>query len=437
MDVPSLLLTLPLEVWDRILFWMSLLPIDVANFAKASRLCHELTFGPVGDRNKYNVAQHRALGPLGRLRTPDEVLIRILRINRSAAKKEFDRQYAGKFYRQILYSYSAVPVSRRLLVRAIRWLDKEPLGNFRLLNGLKAFCHFPLDVEGSFASWTHILEGAAAGNNVKVLSILFDVWERVPIRALIHSISTAARSHNYEAFSLLMGAYVKSGTSTTIPLKDLKSFLTNADSLSFEMAKKFLLYLNKSSEKYRFKEEILLLLLSRLCVQDQEILKYALLILEATSSDLSVLFWNTVTKVRKWERRKQLYHCVIELGLVFRYDSFKRAMEFAENYGCNGLLFDLIFRAELSVGEKWKAVWCASEIRSGAITDPENLPRLLDGLLEGGGCGSSCSDFDLAVFGEVMNRLYGGQHRADPESVRPILDAFRPYIYPEAETSEA
>jgi hypothetical protein len=62
---PSPLLAIPLEVWDRILFWMSLLPADVANFAKSSVLCHFLAFGPVGDRNEYNVLQHRALAPIG------------------------------------------------------------------------------------------------------------------------------------------------------------------------------------------------------------------------------------------------------------------------------------------------------------------------------------------------------------------------------------
>lgn len=60
----SPLLTVPIEVWDRILFWMSLSPLDVANFAKASTHCHFLAFGPVGDRNEYNVLQHGALiGP--------------------------------------------------------------------------------------------------------------------------------------------------------------------------------------------------------------------------------------------------------------------------------------------------------------------------------------------------------------------------------------
>jgi hypothetical protein len=34
-----------------------------------------------------------------------------------------------------------------------------------------------------------------------------------------------------------------------------------------------------------------------------------------------------------------------------------------------------------------------------------------------------------------MNRLYGGQGREDPDSARPILDAFRPYLYPEEEPS--
>jgi hypothetical protein len=64
-DIRSLLLELPVEVWDRILFWMSLSPLDVANFAKASRHCHFLAFGPVNDRNEYNVLQHGALlGPL-------------------------------------------------------------------------------------------------------------------------------------------------------------------------------------------------------------------------------------------------------------------------------------------------------------------------------------------------------------------------------------
>jgi hypothetical protein len=57
----AILLELPVEVWDRILFWMSLLPADVANFAKASVLCHFLVFGPVGDRNEHNVLQHGAL----------------------------------------------------------------------------------------------------------------------------------------------------------------------------------------------------------------------------------------------------------------------------------------------------------------------------------------------------------------------------------------
>lgn len=60
----SPLLDLPPEIWDRILFWMSLLPIDVANFAKASVRCHFLTFGPVGDRNHHNLVQHRALTPI-------------------------------------------------------------------------------------------------------------------------------------------------------------------------------------------------------------------------------------------------------------------------------------------------------------------------------------------------------------------------------------
>ena len=427
MDVPSLLLALPLEVWDRILFWMSLLPIDVANFAKASTRCHFLAFGPVGDRNEHNVSQHQVLGYLKWPRTPNEILMRILRLNNQpAAWREFDQYYARSFYEQVVSC--AVPVSRRLMIRAIRWLGKERLDNFRILDGLKAFCHLPLDTEGRFASRTETLEGAAAGNNAKVVSTLLAVWQRLPTITLIASIRIAAQSHSHEAFALLMGAHAKSGSTITIPLKVLWEFLTTVDFLTLELVESFLLYLVTSSERSYIKAKILRRILCRLSSQKRETLERVLLMIK-DASELRALFWDAVAQTGDRKAQKAIYGCAIQLGFVFSYDVFRRAIDFANHY-CSKLMFGLIFRAELVMGEKWKAVWCASEIRSGAGRDPDNLPRLLDGLLEGGG-----SDFDLAVFGEVMNRLYGGQGREDPDSARPILDAFRPYLYPEEEPS--